>query len=373
MNNVYDVCFVCFEEVKSDARTLNLVRTYAKHGKSVAIVAPIQSEDISELQELGVDVFPMAMHPQKSRFIMKWFRFSFAARKYRKIKAKVYWANDFYSLYVAWKFHKSNGGKLFYDSREIYSALGPLADFPAKQAVITAIERRLVSDVDKIIVSGIMDEEYLRGHFTSHNDYALIMNLPPYRPKTESNLIRKELGISASTKIIIYQGVILKGRGILPVFRALQSLENCVFVIFGSGPRENEFRALAKSLNVDDRVYFFGKVPYNELHNYTSSADLGVSFIEPITLSYRLALPNKLFEYCMARIPVLASDLPAIREIFNEFPVGELVPVGATPQEFVQAIKRLIERKETYVNACDEAAQICCYDRQEDGILKLLA
>ena len=64
---------------------------------------------------------------------------------------------------------------------------------------------------------------------------------------------------------------------------------------------------LAKDLNVSERVHFCGVVPYRELHQWTCSADIGIVFIEPISFSYKLALPNKLFEYLYCEKPVIAS------------------------------------------------------------------
>lgn len=371
MNILYDVCFICFEELKSDARTLNLVRTYVKYGKKVAVIAPVSPQDKDMFQHEGVDIYPIAP-PKKSRFWLRWLRFHNAARKFKKIKAKVFWANDFYSLYTAQKFALSNKSKLFYDSREIYSALGPLAQNQFKQGIITELERKLIDKVDRIIVSGKMDEEYLRNHFDTSHPYTVIMNLPPYYDGIQSNLIRDELGLPDSMKILLYQGVLLKGRGIIPVIRALPCIEDAVLVIIGWGPHQKDFEEVARALNVSDRVFFMGKKPYDELFGYTASADVGLSYIEPITLSYRLALPNKLFEYCMARIPSLVSDLPAMRQILSEYQIGELIQVGADPAEFVKVIRSILDNKQKYAANCEIASHKYCYSAQEPIILSLL-
>lgn len=371
MNNLYDVCFICFEELKSDARTLNLARTYTKHGKKVAVVAPVSESDKLLFVHEGMDIYPIAP-PKKTRFWLRWLRFHKSARKYRKIKAKVYWANDFYSLYTAQMYSIRNKAKLFYDSREIYSALGPLAQNQFKQGIITEIERKLVQKVDRIIVSGKMDEEYLKNHFNIEHRYSVIMNLPPYYDGIHSNIIRDELGLSKDVKVLLYQGVILKGRGIIPVIRALPCLEDSVLVVIGWGPHQKDFEDIAKALNVDDRVYFLGKKSYDELFGYTASADVGIAYIEPITLSYRLALPNKLFEYCMARVPSLVSDLPAMRQVLLENPIGELIQVGADPSEFAKSIRTILDNKQKYVDSCEKASHIYCYSAQEQTILSLL-
>ena len=67
-----------------------------------------------------------------------------------------------------------------------------------------------------------------------------------------------------------------------------------------------------------------GVVPQAELHNWTASADLGVLILEPINLSKRLALANKIFEYMAARVPILATNLPENRRILDSCKCGWL-------------------------------------------------
>ena len=371
MNPIYDICFLCFEELRSDARTLNLARTYIKNNKKIAIIAPVSQSDILNFELEGIKIYPIPL-TKKLRFWRRWIKYHHKARKYKTIKAKIFWANDFYTLYTANKFAQDSKAKLFYDSREIYSSLGPLAQNQFKQSVITDFEKRLIPKVDKIIVSGEMDAEYLKNHFNTDHEYTVIMNLPPYKKRIESYKIREEMNLADDVNILLYQGVLLKGRGIMPVIRALPLMNNTVFCIIGWGPHEQDFRELAKALNVDDRVYFLGKKSYDELFYYTSSADLGIAYIEPLTLSYRLALPNKLFEYCMARIPSLVSNLPAMKNIISEHQIGELIEPGASREDFSNCIKKILNDKDKYVNNCETASKIFCYSAQEQKIIDLL-
>jgi len=77
--------------------------------------------------------------------------------------------------------------------------------------------------------------------------------------------------------------------------------------LLGDGGYEKTLLNEAKLLKVDKRVIFCGKVDYDLLHEYTCSADAGLCFIQPVSISYQYALPNKLFEYIMAGIPVLRA------------------------------------------------------------------
>jgi len=93
---------------------------------------------------------------------------------------------------------------------------------------------------------------------------------------------------------------------------------------------------------MDERVFMPGWVPLEELPLYTASADVGLCLIENLGYSYYLSLPNKLFQYIMAGVPVLASDFPEIGRIVRETGVG--LPVDPSdPEDVADKARRLLE------------------------------
>jgi glycosyltransferase involved in cell wall biosynthesis len=103
-------------------------------------------------------------------------------------------------------------------------------------------------------------------------------------------------------------------------------------VFLGDGPLRASLQVLAASLDIQDRVHFLDPVPPDQLLDYTASATVGVTLLEDTCLNHRLALPNKLFEYLMAGIPVLASDLPELNKVVSQFDVGRLAAPGCADQ-----------------------------------------
>ncbi len=103
-------------------------------------------------------------------------------------------------------------------------------------------------------------------------------------------------------------------------------------MFLGDGPLRASLQDLAASLHIQDRVHFLDPVPPDQLLDYTASATVGVTLLEDTCLNHRLALPNKLFEYLMAGIPVLASDLPELNKIVSQFDVGRLAAPGSVDQ-----------------------------------------
>ena len=76
------------------------------------------------------------------------------------------------------------------------------------------------------------------------------------------------------------------------------------------GNYAERLRVVAIEKGVAERVHLIGPVPLEALLSYTAQADIGVSLLEDSCENHRLALPNKLFEYLAAGLPVVVSNLP---------------------------------------------------------------
>jgi glycosyltransferase involved in cell wall biosynthesis len=338
MAEKYDVCIVCFNYLINDARALNLANALYDLGKSVIVIS--LDDEINHSFRFTNSCFKLNLN---DKLYINMLKFYWNVNKYFKnIKADFYLACELYSLPSTRLIQKNNSGKLIYDSREIFSALGNTYKQPVKQLFFTQLEKYLVKYIDKIIVSGKLDAEYLKKYFNHNTPYFLIMNLPHYKEKVKTNIIREKFEIDNSQKVLLYQGMIMKGRGIESAIYAVKYLEEFVLVVIGNGGRMLEdLKNLVKKENLEDKVFFQEFVPYNELHQWTCSADIGLSLFEPISLSYKLALPNKLFEYSMANIPSISTNLPAIYEIVKDYKFSELIDYPIKRDELIDAIKRV--------------------------------
>jgi glycosyltransferase involved in cell wall biosynthesis len=145
------------------------------------------------------------------------------------------------------------------------------------------------------------------------------------------------LSIPIDEKILIYQGVLLEGRGIPFTIKIIENIPGVHFVIFGYGEFKSEFMKIADNSTAKDRIHFMGPFNHSELLSYTAGGDLGVSLIENISISYYYALPNKLFEYIMAGLPVISSDLPQMKNIIEKYEVG----ITLNPDNYDQSLQFL--------------------------------
>lgn len=339
--------------------------------RPVCVVYPVFESQANYSKDL-IEFIPIKV-PQSKRVFPRWYSFcKKVSRMLKESNVSYVFAMDLYSLLPSSFKKQKKQYKLFYDSREIYSALGTLHKNPIKQLILSVIERFLVNNVDEFIVSGNLDAEYLSKHFKTKKPFNVIMNVPFYRKVQKSNKIRENLNLADDVNIIIYQGMIFEGRGIKKIIESLQFLEKTVFCIFGEGNVDEVIFKTAEKFNVRSKVFYMGIKTYYELLDWTSSADMGVVFIRPISFSYRLALPNKLFEYCMAGIPSLVTDLPAMKKIIDEYHIGKLISHKANSIEIADAIRQILENKDDYKINCEIASQKLCYDLQIDRILNMI-
>lgn len=367
----YDVCFVCCNYIKNDARTLNLAGTLVNLGKSVLVIC---LKDTPGLRfKFDILEVPVSL---EGRLYKNLIRFTHYIRQnFKYIKSDFFVASELYSLPAARFLQKETSGKLIYDSREIFSALGNTYNHPIKQLFFTYLEKLLIKNVDSVIVSGRLDAEYLRNYFKKPLEYFLIMNLPFKKEILSSDKIQNTFNIDTKVKIILYQGLIIKGRGIESAIIAMKNLDGYALCIMGDGGTEliDYYKNLVREPDLSGKVFFKSFVPYNELHEWTCSADIGLALFEPISLSYKLALPNKLFEYAMAGIPSISTNLPAIKEVNDGIFFTELVEYPFDDKTLADTIKK-INQTEIYFNYrknAVSASNIYNYETQINTIKRI--
>jgi glycosyltransferase involved in cell wall biosynthesis len=206
--------------------------------------------------------------------------------------------------------------------------------------ILTALARRCAGVIS---VSPPIVEEIRKRYQVA--EVTLIRNVPILQIVQKSNRLREFLGLSANIRIALYQGGLQADRRLETLIRAARYLApDIVIVMMGTGPREivSQLEALIASEGVADRVKIIPPAPYSELLDWTSSADLGLIVYSPDhSLNVQMCLPNKFFEFLMAGLPVLSSQLDAITEIISIYEVGEVV-ASLAPCNVAQAINSML-------------------------------
>lgn len=271
-------------------------------------------------------------------------------------KADVLLSNDLDTLLPNYLVSKLRRKKLIYDSHEYFTEVPELVGRPKVKAVWEKLEKRLVPKVHKMYT---VNESLAKMYADKYQREVLsVVNLPYYKEVVEVNKAEKFTAI--------YQGALNKDRGLEELIQAFSLLNDMHLWIIGDGDVSEALKQLVFQLNISDKVKFFGKLPFEQLRQYTLKAHVGVSLEKSTNLSYEYATPNKVFDYISAGLPVLTCSLPEIKRIVNTYDVGtciETVEPNAIAEKLIW-YKENPEALKNWSKNAEEAAKELCWEKQ---------
>jgi glycosyltransferase involved in cell wall biosynthesis len=189
---------------------------------------------------------------------------------------------------------------------------------------IRGLERLFVRRCAAVITvsDGIADR--LREFYGLARAPTVVRNLSDLPSPDGTPGLRTRLGVPADTPLILHQGAPAPGRGCEDLVRALARVARAHVVFLGDPDPgyDQHLRDVAQRAGVAPRVHLHPSVAPERLLSYTADADLGVSLLEDTCENHRLALPNKVFEYVAAGIPVLARGLPELSTLVEREQIG---------------------------------------------------
>jgi len=251
-------------------------------------------------------------------------------------------SNDLDTLLPNFLVSKIRNLPLVYDSHEYFTGVPELQNRKFVKWIWKSIEKFIFPYLKHVItVSDSIATQY-------EKEYRL-------RPLTVRNCARKsdqivpfsrgELELNAEHLLLIFQGSgINADRGGEELIDAIAITEDVSLLIIGSGDKFEILIEKTKNQGLSERIKFIPILPWETLMRYTRSVDAGLSLDKNSNLNYSFSLPNKLFDYISAGIPVIASDLPEISKVINEYNCGILVS-EVTSGEISKAIKVLRDNR----------------------------
>ena len=234
------------------------------------------------------------------------------------------YANDLDSLPAAWLAAQWRRVPLVYDSHEFYTGMPELSDSPLKRRIWRSLEAFLVPRTQGRLtvnasIAHLLQEQYGK-------EFSVLRNLPMTQSLAEPppTKTRNELGWPQDAFIMILQGGgINMQRGAEEAIASLTHLPEHVYLAtIGSGDIYHTLPDLAESLGVRNRLLWHQRMPYQELLTCTRLCQLGLSLDKPLSINYKLSLPNKIFDYMQAGIPVLRTDLVELRKGIKAYGTG---------------------------------------------------
>jgi glycosyltransferase involved in cell wall biosynthesis len=211
--------------------------------------------------------------------------------------------------------------KLVYDAHELESETNNVK-YPR---IIFLIEKFLWKKIDLFITVSPSILNWYNNKFGYKKNSITILNSPKvkYYIAIDKNFLRKKLKISKSKLIFIYVGGLQSGRGIYDMLKAFSNPTiNSHLVFVGSGILENEIKKFSKKYH---NIHILKPVTHDTLVQLISSANVGLSIIEKVSLSDFYCLPNKFFEFAFANLYILASNFPDMKRLIKKYSLGSCI------------------------------------------------
>jgi len=277
-------------------------------------------------------------------------------------KADIFLANDLDSLFANYLASGIRKKPLVYDSHEYFTEVPELIGRKCVHKIWLIIEKKIIPHLKYAytVCQSLSDEYYNK--YKVH--FQVVRNIPMKFSQSSNS---QKNPFPQDKKIIIYQGALNVGRGIELVIKATKYFDNVVFAIIGNGDISEQLKELVLKEGVNEKVIFIDKIPLEELTSYTVCAHLGISLEENMGLNYYYSLPNKIFDYIQAGVPILASDFPEIKKIIETYNVG-ICTSERSPEKLAVIIKNMLFDESARIqwkNNLQNTAGKLCWENEE--------
>jgi len=286
-------------------------------------------------------------------------------------KAEVLVSNDLDTLLPNYMISIFKKSKLYYDSHEYFTEVPELANRPQVQKTWKLIEQFILP---KIRHMWTVNESIAKLYRDEYRIEVGVVRNVPISSTTFNRRTRAELNLPSDKKILLFQGAGINiDRGGEEAVQAIQFLDDCMLLFIGSGDVIDVLKELAKSLKVESRVRFIPKLPFDELRAYTAVADIGLSLDKDTNINYRYSLPNKIFDYIHAGLPVLSSNLTELRKIIEDYNIG-MIAESHDPAIIAERIREMLsdeKRFDSWKENLKLAAAELCWEKEEVKLLQI--
>jgi glycosyltransferase involved in cell wall biosynthesis len=232
---------------------------------------------------------------------------------------------------------------LVYDSHEMASGRNLASKGRMNRA--KKLEAKLITNANAVIMASEGYAKRAEDLYGIKNS-TVLLNVPDVTTvETNGFDLRTRFGIPDCHLLLVHQGVLLPNRGIDQVIEAVELCEDVSLAIIGYGMHVSFLMNLVSQRGLENRVHFLGAVPADDLVSWSASADVGICTIVGNSDSYRHSMPNKLFEYAMAGLPVIASKYEGMGSFVIENDFG-ITCDPTSVSELADSIKSLQDDSE---------------------------
>lgn len=257
------------------------------------------------------------------------------------------------------------GATLVYDTHELETE--QVSGKSLRKTLSKIVERLCIKRADIIFV---VSESIAKWYESTYNipKPVVVYNAPKYKEVAKSDKFRESLPIKQDSIIMLYQGGFMRDRGLELWIEAFKQRadDKVVLVFMGYGEMQDE---IEKAATESDNIFFHPAVEVDVLLSYTAAAAAAVSYIFNSCLNYLYCMPNKLFEYTMAGLPVIVSNLKDMSDVVREYNLGIVVDMD-TPEAINKAVDTLIAMDlSQFRENARKFAQTYCWEQQESKMI----
>ncbi|MFB5620437.1 MAG: glycosyltransferase [Nitrosopumilus sp.] len=162
------------------------------------------------------------------------------------------------------------------------------------------------------------------------------------KPIPKNKSLQKSLGINDNDRVVMYLGTVYSFSGVDVIIECIPNIvknfPNFKFLVVGGGPDLSMFKNKAKQCNVEKYVIFTDFIPYKEVLNYCSLAEIFVNPFQIIEITDKLS-PVKIFDLLSCAKPVISTPLQGL---LHDFPKEKNILTYSQLEDFEKNIISLL-------------------------------
>ena len=351
-------------DLVTDNRVHKVASTLLKSGATVTLVGRIKSPNTPAIDRPYNTKRFKLIFKQGPFFYLEYNIRLFLFLLFRRFDIIV--ANDLDTLLASYFVSKLRSKKLVYDSHEYFTEVPELVNRKFPRKVWKYLEKKILP---KIKYAYTVSESIAKTYFKLYGiEMQIVRNVPYLNTKSQKDEIK-----NSELKTILYQGSLNVGRGLEHMIDAMAFIKNAKLIIIGDGDITNQLKKRIRSKNLENKIELKGRIPFEELMNETYKADLGIALEENLGLNYYYALPNKLFDYIQAGVPVLVSPFPEMQKIVKKYDIGTVYD-HKSPQALADKINEIFDLKNRYLKwkkNTAKAAKELCWENEEKILIDI--
>lgn len=359
MSRAQRLVFTVTNDLNYDQRMLRICSSLHNAGYDVTLIGfkrktskPLAERPFKQIR------IPIIAEQGKLLYVDYWMKLFFLLL-FRK--ADVFCAIDLDTILPVFYASLIRRKSRVYDAHELFTELKEVISRPKVHRMWLWIERHTVPHFPfGYTIGECYADEFKRRYGVQ---YAVVRNATILKPLLKS---------PAQERYILYQGWVNVGRRFEQLIPAMQWVD-APLIICGEGNFYAETKALVAQYKLEDKVIFKGYVAPEDLRQNTLSAHIGITLFEDSSLSNRLSMANRFFDYMHAGVPQLCNQYPEYEKANARFEIASLI-AEPTAENIAASLNKMLQDEAYYqrlAKNCLLAREVYCWQEEEKTLINI--